>query len=497
MIIVGTYPEIDGASHRGQLSSLKRVLEGLIPADVVLHLLPPYPSSGDGGFAPDDWYSVRAELGTWQDIVDWALTRRIVLDGVYNHVGLQHHFAKEFFASPSEGGPICAYQADRPPSAQLSPRGGSVFRQYTIAETIWQVWQTFSRASVDICLLNNRVFQEIKSHLDFLTASHIFGVRLDGCAYYGRDLDAEQFHNPKGRDIARVVARSALDRGLFTVAQLDTDPAGSSYFPKAEGWSVPVIDYAYSAVLVRTLLSESASAMALHVQRTNNLPCSLVRPPRTHDGILLQSDLLASEELNEIDEICDRWQLPVRSADGEKYEINSSLPYICSLGANEDQTWRRILMVILLTGFLPGVPYYYLPFAIGDVPERRATLKHEDPRSLNRARLSLAQLQRFQSSPRKADFRAALAAINNIQLDSNGGESDTPVRFEARGPLLVLKRQAAGYTFACNFSKGNAVHIEIAADSEVTWASGLCEQRLEPLGVAIWKAQDSQKSNAL
>ena len=33
-----------------------------------LHLLPVYPSSGDGGFAPLTYKEIDSEMGTWDDI---------------------------------------------------------------------------------------------------------------------------------------------------------------------------------------------------------------------------------------------------------------------------------------------------------------------------------------------------------------------------------------------------------------------------------------------
>ena len=492
MIIVGTYPELSSSDAQvSPLQRLRRALDGIIPPEVVLHLLPPYPSSGDGGFAPDDWFSVRADLGSWGDLIDWASSRKLILDGVYNHVGERHPFATSFFASPSEDGPICAYRTSEPPSSQTSPRGGSVFRKYTIAGNVWHVWQTFSKESLDIRLPHPEVRGEVARHLDFLTESGIYGVRLDGCAYFGHDLDVEQFHNPAGRSMGQRLAREAQTRGLFAIAQLDADPAGASYFLKAEGWTVPVVDYAYSAVLVRALLCESASAMAIHVHRTCRLPCEVIRPSRTHDGILLQSDLLTKSELNDLAGLCELWGLPVRSANGESYEISSSLPFICSLGVGEALTWQRILLIVILTGFLSGTPYFYLPFLLCDIPERRVSFG-SDPRALNRALLQASQVEAFAGSLRSKQLRDVFRVIDEIHaLYSDDDISASVPLSEPRDSVLVLTRDSGRCVFACNFSVAECATVELSEAAQFAWGMGVSDRILDPLGFGIWRLDPS------
>jgi glycosidase len=484
VIIVGAYPDlIEAADGGGTLDCLRRALEAILPLDVVVHILPPYPASGDYGFAPDDWYSVRSELGDWSDIVHWASKRKLILDGIYNHVGRQHPFVLDFFSNPTEDGALYTYLRNTPPSEQLSPRGGSVFRSYELGNRIWQVWQTFSKTSFDIRMSHPRVRDEIGRHHAFLAQSGIFGVRLDGCAYYGHDLNVEQFHNPNGKVATQGLARAAQDAGLFVLAQLDSDPEGASYFLRDEGWSVPVVDYSYSAVLVRALLTESAPALALHIQRTAALPCRVIRPPRTHDGILLQSDLLTQEELDDLEALAGRWNLPVRSANGESYELNSSMPYICSLGVDDDDAWRRIIQVVMLTGFLSGTPYFYLPFIIGDVPERRKATPGDDPRSLNRTHLELAQLTRFSQGPRCLQLVSALRVIGLVQQNFSEDAIDAA---EATNSVLTVSRSHGRCIFVCNLSTTETAKLRLPRSATLIHSNNLDDATLGPLGFGVW-----------
>ena len=474
------------------LQELQHTVDKLLPRDVVVHLLPPYPASGDGGFAANDWFSARPELGFWRDLAEWAVNRKLIVDGIYNHVGTRHPWTTGFFATPTEDGPIYAYKSSIAPSSQLSPRGWSVFRKYTIHNEDWYLWQTFSNVSFDIRLSLRCVQDEICRHLSFLAASGIYGVRLDGCAYYGHDLSIEQFHNPAAQLLARSIAQEAQARKLFVLAQLDIDPLGASYFPKQQGWSVPAVDYAYSAVLVLTLLSESASFMKAHVYRTLDLPCYFVRPPRTHDGILLQSDLLSSHELAELARLCNDWNLPVRVVNGERYEINSSLPFICSLGVDEPTTWQRILLVIALTGFLPGIPYLYLPFILGDIPEFRSQDLVSEPRSLNRARLSIALVKDFLGSERAKQLHVLLNALNAIRVLYSDNDFNIDVPFEnVPDSVFGVSRCANRCLFVCNLSSTLPFQIKLPETMRFEWGSRVSNCKLEPLGFGVWTTNQS------
>jgi glycosidase len=45
-----------------------------------LHLLPVYPSSGDGGFAPLTYKEIDPEMGTWDDIERFSKKYELMLE---------------------------------------------------------------------------------------------------------------------------------------------------------------------------------------------------------------------------------------------------------------------------------------------------------------------------------------------------------------------------------------------------------------------------------
>ena len=66
-----TYPDSLG----GDLASIRRLLDGPLRGLFGgVHVLPPFPSSGDRGFAPITYREIEPAFGTWADIR--ALARR-------------------------------------------------------------------------------------------------------------------------------------------------------------------------------------------------------------------------------------------------------------------------------------------------------------------------------------------------------------------------------------------------------------------------------------
>jgi sucrose phosphorylase len=487
VIVIGAYPDSVGSLHGlSKIASLADFVRELVPKSAGLHVLPFYPSSGDAGFAPDDWFQVRGDLGDWADIERLCAERPVIIDGVYNHVGVRHRIARQFFDSPSVDGVLHAFPANASVTGPSSPRGMPVLRRHRLAGGEWDVWQTFSAASVDIRLDHPFVVDEIRRHLEFLAAKGTWAVRLDGCAYYGKAPGEEQFHHPDGRHHARTIAKAAIALGLRVVAQLDCDPQGAAYFTYADGYHVPAVDYAYSAMLVEALVSQNPRALMDHLRRTWNLPCDVIRPPRTHDGILLQSDMLPESSFESLVGQAQSNDLPLRVSNGEYYEINSSFPYICALGGSADDMWARLRMVVALTAVLPGWPYFYLPMLVGDIPEQRFQ-GDQDPRSLNRLPIATEGGMQMQRSPEVQRVRSLLSYLCDLHsaAAADHGHAEQSVDVLSDNGLCV-KWPGARIEMLCNFSSQRSIPVSPYFQVSPVYSERVSPVAIDPLGFGFW-----------
>src|SRR5512142_984788 len=72
-----TYPDSLG----GDLPALARLLTTHFQETLAgVHILPPYPSSGDRGFAPTTYLEIEPRFGSWEDIRQLGQRFDILLD---------------------------------------------------------------------------------------------------------------------------------------------------------------------------------------------------------------------------------------------------------------------------------------------------------------------------------------------------------------------------------------------------------------------------------
>ncbi len=89
-----TYPDSMG----GDLRSLGQVLGRYFPNTFGggVHILPPFPSSGDRGFAPLTYLEIEPEFGSWEDIKRLGESYPILLDLIINHISWKSSYFQDF-----------------------------------------------------------------------------------------------------------------------------------------------------------------------------------------------------------------------------------------------------------------------------------------------------------------------------------------------------------------------------------------------------------------
>ncbi len=490
LIVVTAYPGSfaieEGAAN--PLLELEKCLDALVPRQVAVHLLPFNPSDGDWGFAPNDWYVVDSAYGSWKDIRRIAQTRRLIVDGIYNHVGIHHPIAQSFLRSPSQYASLVhAFRREKLLVDVKSPRGGPAVWTHTLDGEEWHVWQTFSKASIDIRLDEPLVRAEVNRHMAYLARQGIWGLRLDAAAYYAKpDKPGEvQLHNPNAHRLTREIAAMAELHGLVVIAQLDCDENGAKYFP-SPAYDVPIVDYSYSAHLSLALLLRDGRRIAAHIDDTRDMEARLIRAPRTHDGILLRSGLLDKEASSLLVRKAAEFGISARVIGGEPYELNCSLPYLYGQGTNAPGQSARIEMAVAISAFVPGWCFLYLPALLNYIPERQPGYDH-DPRSLNRQSMPRSAWRDFVRSHRGRSMRRLLAYLAKIRATAT--KSDTA---EVRSPgcfggrVLVVDRPTDRSMLIANMDTKRTVHIGALSRGSLAESWRASDQRLNPLGFGFW-----------
>jgi amylosucrase len=184
-----------------------------------LHLMPlltPRPGDNDGGYAVMDYRTVRADLGTMDDLR--ALTRKLrsqgvslVLDLVLNHVAAEHawarrarsgdrHYREYFHVFPDRALPD-AYEATLP----------EVFPDFAPGNFTWDeelqgwVWTTFHEWQWDVNWSNPEVLFEYADIILFLANVGVEVLRLDALAFMWKRLGTNCQGQPEVHSITQVL----------------------------------------------------------------------------------------------------------------------------------------------------------------------------------------------------------------------------------------------------------------------------------------------------
>lgn len=438
LIIVARYPGDIVPPTAAPLDTIREQFERLLPPGVALHLLPFWPSSGDGGFAIDAWDSVDPRYGTWEHVQALAKSRPVIVDAVVNHVGLGHEIIREFLAEPwSNRNFIFAYP-ELTDGAPTSPRGGTVLKPIETAEGTWYVWCSFTSSAVDINLEFVDVRDRINTLFRGLRHQGIWGVRLDAVAYFKKALGQPLRHIVGVHELASSVADDAKKFDLEVFAQLDADSLGRRYFQEDRHADIGLFDFAFPAMLLLSFHTKDTTHLSEHLATIDRSGRRIVRSPRTHDGMLLRSEGLASH-LPEILEMAEQRGLDVRYENDRPYELNESL--IAAIrrvipDISGEARCRFLRMLIVLSCFTSDDAYFYFPSIIGFEPESDYSPdQFLEPRDLNRAAIPDSFIASFEKQD-QGQLRATMMLMLQVQQES------TTRRYASQGGCLTVFRGA-------------------------------------------------------
>lgn len=462
-----------------------------IPDGCGIHILPPFNSAGDYGFAPNSILEIDRAFGTWHDLKALSPKYKIILDGIFNHVGVHSHiFPDPVTHNNSIGtGKDCFFvfqKADTDQALNLSTRGGSVFRRSFVLDDVeYSVWQTFSEASIDFNLDNEKVQNYINDFINLCVSNRIWGIRLDAVAYYSKELGVTQLHHPKAKKYARAIADKLIARGMFVLAQLDSDPRGQAYFPSYMGYSIPICDYAFTSYLLYAQLSGDAEPLKRYLVETEKCAHIFLRTPRNHDGILLRPQMFDVDTKKKLLQLCELYNIPVRISNGTPYEINNSYPYLCKIcSATKSEAVFRNHASIILTALQNGVAYLYFPELVGYISELKAEADEKDPRGLNRVPIDEYYLRNAINEPANQKLIEILAFVTKRFRDTEIKRQKISLIDTS---CLVFEQVGAQISLVINFSHEKTYVLDSVIDEsdKCIYSSNDDSTILEPGDYAI------------
>lgn len=437
----------------GDLAGVRSHLDHLDSLGVThLHLMPlldPRPGDSDGGYAVRDYRTVRADLGTMDDVA--ALARdlhargiSLELDLVLNHVAREHEWAVRARAGEQRYRDYFRVYPDRTEPDRWEESLPEVFPDFAPGNFTWDdeldgwVWTTFNAFQWDVDWSNPDVFCEYLDIILFLANQGVDVLRLDAIAFTWKRLGTDCQNQPEVHYLTRALraaARIAAPALAFKAEAIVGPQDLIEYLGTGENWGL-VSETAYhnslmvqlwSALAARdtSLLATALAAFPAKPSRTTW--CTYVR---CHDDIgwAVTDDDAAAVGLNGFAHrafLSDFYSgsFPGSFARGLVFQhnpatgdarISGSLASLAGLeraledgdSAAEALAVRRILMLHAVMMGFGGVPLLYMgdEIALMNDPEWADDPSHAgDNRWVHRPRMDWEALGRIEAELAKGE----------------------------------------------------------------------------------------------
>jgi sucrose phosphorylase len=392
-----TYPNSLG----GGLAELAELLDGRLAGLFHgVHILPPFPSSGDRGFAPLTYHEIDPRFGTWQDI--WRMGERhdVVLDLMINHISRQSpeflDFERRGRRSPYADLFITVdkiWPDGDPPLADIDliflRKPDSPFSTITIRETgeQEQVWTSFGSAEwseqVDLDITAPATRALITDWLRSFASQRVRIVRLDAVGYVVKKPGTSCFMvEPEIYEFLDWVTEEAAARGLTVLPEVHDTYATHRRLSEHGMWTY---DFVLPGLILHAFDTGDARRLADHL---TGMPDRVFTTLDCHDGIPIRPDLdgiLAPTEMLDLATLVERRGGNVNrilsSSHAEAVDVHQlNCTYYSALDCDDD----RYLAARAIQLFARGVPQVYYVGLLAGTNDRAAVEQAGEGRAINR-----------------------------------------------------------------------------------------------------------------
>lgn len=403
-----TYPDSLG----GDLKSLNQVLSEHF-SDVFnggVHILPPFPSSGDRGFAPKTYLEIEPTFGTWKDIQAIGEKFDVMVDLMVNHISRQSTYFQDFLKKGRkseyadlfitldkiwEGGKSVQADIDKMFLRRLLP-----YSTFKIEDTGEEenVWTTFGKTDpseqIDLDVKSEQVKQLLTEFFMNFKKNNIKMVRLDAVGYVIKKLGTSCFFvEPEIYEFLNWV----ID--LANSLDIELLPEVHSHYSiqyKLADYGCWIYDFILPYRVLETLVNKNSDELLSYL---NHRPHKQFTMLDCHDGVPVKpdlDDLIDTKEARKIVDIClERGSnLSLILSDEHKAQDGFDVhqirgTYYSMLNCDDD----AYLAARAIQFFVPGVPQvYYVGLLAGENDYENAE-KTGDGREINRHNYSLKEIE--------------------------------------------------------------------------------------------------------
>lgn len=409
-----TYPD----SFGGDLKALNQILTTHFQ-DVFkggVHILPPYPSSGDRGFAPLTYLEIDPAFGTWDDLKAIGENFDILVDLMVNHISRKSEYFQSFLkhGRKSEYADLFItldklWEDGKPVQEDIDKmflRRNLPYSTFTIEDTgeVETVWTTFGKTEpseqIDLDIESEKVKQLLTAFFTKFKENNIKIVRLDAVGYVIKKLGTSCFFVEP--DIYKF-----LDWIMQLAQSLEIEllPEVHSHYTiqyKLADHGYWIYDFILPYRVLEALINESSTDLLDYLK---NRPHKQFTMLDCHDGVPVKPDLdglIKTDEAQKLVDVCvERGSnlsliLSEEHKDEDGFDVHQIRCSYYSVLNSDDNAY---IAARAIQFFAPGIPQVYYVGLLGGENDLDKAIETGDGREINRHNFSVSEVEEALQKP--------------------------------------------------------------------------------------------------
>lgn len=402
-----TYPDSLG----GDLRNLHCVLEKYLPDLFTggIHILPPFPSSGDRGFAPLTYLEIEPKFGTWDDIKRIGEKHAIMLDLMINHISAKSTYFQDFI----ENGRDSKYSDIFITVDKVWPTGNPVkeeidkiflrraepFSEFLIKKTgqIEKVWTTFGKTTpseqIDLDVTSPITKDLFIRFMENFSKNGVKIVRLDAVGYVIKKRGSTCFFvEPEIYQYLNWFSGLASSLNIQILPEIHAEYETQLRLAKKGYW---IYDFVLPYTILDAFINKTSKRLKKYLKTRPHNQFTMID---CHDGIPIKPDLNGRYQYEDAKKVADVCRerganfsliLSPEHKDPNGFDVHQIRGTIYSLlGCNDDS----YLAARAIQLFTPGIPQIYYVGLLAGTNDNAAMTQTGEGRELNRHNYSIEEI---------------------------------------------------------------------------------------------------------
>jgi sucrose phosphorylase len=443
-----TYPDSLGGDLKILDVVLRSHIKDLFPGGI--HILPPFPSSGDRGFAPLTYLKIDPKHGDWADIRRLGEDRPIMLDLMVNHISAKSEYFQDFLKKGRSSKysdlfiTLDKFWPDgKPLQADLDKiflRRAEPFSEFQIQNTGEKVtvWTSFGKTTpseqIDMDINSPIASELITEFMENFSKNKIKIVRLDAIGYVIKKRGTTCFFvEPEIYQYLDWISNLATSFGITILPEIHSEYAIQKALAAAGHW---IYDFILPYLVLDALINQTGERLGQYLE---DRPENQFTMLDCHDGVPVKPDLnglYQSEDAKRVIDTCVRRGARLSKIispahmDPDGFDVHQIQGTYYELLGRDDNAY---LAARALQFFTPGIPQVYYVGLLAGLNDEAAVKGSRDGRKLNRHNFTIEEIEQAVEKPVVKKLFELIDFRNTYPAFSGEFKVD-----ESNGPLLTL-----------------------------------------------------------